>query len=159
MAMRIVTGRQVPDDVRRLLGTVPEWFGRPESNDAYVESARTLPTWTAVADDGEVVGVCVVRHHTPVSSEIELIAVDRSLHRRGIGRLLVDVLERELVARGVRVLQVKTFGPSGHSAEYELTRQFYEAIGFLPLEENFDIWGADNPCLILVKFLPASPAA
>ena len=73
--MRIVTGRQVPDDVRRLLDGIPEWFGRPESNDEYVESSRTLPTWAAVSDDGEVVGVCVVRHHTSVSSEIELIAV------------------------------------------------------------------------------------
>jgi GNAT superfamily N-acetyltransferase len=95
-----------------------------------------------------------VRHHTPVSSEIELIAVDRALHRRGVGRMLVATVERELVGLGVRVLQVKTFGPSGNSSEYELTRQFYEGIGFLPMEENLDIWGADTPCLILVKFLP-----
>lgn len=157
--MRIVTGRQVPDDVRRLLGGLPEWFGRPESNDAYVESARTLPTWAAVSDSGEVVGVCVVRHHTPVSSEIELLAVDRALHRSGIGRRLVEAVERDAVTLGVQVLQVKTFGPSGDSAEYALTRRFYEALGFLPMEENLDIWGDDNPCLILVKFLPNSSAA
>ena len=144
----------MPDDVRRLLDGIPEWFGRPESNDEYVESARTLPTWAAVSDDGEVVGVCVVRHHTSVSSEIELIAVDRALHRHGVGRLLVGEVERELVTLGVRVLQVKTFGPSGNSAEYELTRRFYEAIGFLPMAENHDIWGADTPCLIMVRFLP-----
>jgi hypothetical protein len=71
-----------------------------------------------------------------------------------VGRLLVGEVERELVTLGVRVLQVKTFGPSGNSAEYELTRRFYEAIGFLPMEENHDIWGADTPCLIMVKFLP-----
>lgn len=31
----------VADDVARLLVTVPERFGRPESNAEYVESART----------------------------------------------------------------------------------------------------------------------
>jgi GNAT superfamily N-acetyltransferase len=156
--MKIVTGRQFPDEVERLLDGLPAWFGRPESNAEYVDASRTLPTWAAVADDGPLVGVCVVRHHTPVSSEIELLAVDSHLHRQGVGRLLVESVERDLASLGVKVLQVKTFGPSGESAEYELTRRFYEAIGFLPMEENHQIWGDDTPCLILVKFVPPSTA-
>lgn len=32
--------QQVPDDVERLLATVPEWFGQPESNAEYIEAAR-----------------------------------------------------------------------------------------------------------------------
>ena len=31
------------------------------------------------------------------------------------------------------------------------TRAFYESVGFMPLEERNDIWGAGNPCLISVK--------
>ena len=46
---------------------------------------------------------------------------------------------------------MKTFGPSGDSEEYERTRAFYAALGFLPLEERTDIWDEDNPCLISVK--------
>ena len=58
----------------------------------------------------------------------------------------------DLTASGVRLLQVKTLGPSGASEEYALdARAFYEAIGFLPLEERTDIWGPANPCLIMVK--------
>jgi hypothetical protein len=34
----------VPNDVNRLLNSVPEWFGIPESNIAYVEAARSLET-------------------------------------------------------------------------------------------------------------------
>lgn len=37
----------VPGDVERLLASVPEWFGRPESNTEYVEAARTKETWVA----------------------------------------------------------------------------------------------------------------
>lgn len=150
MGIVIVTGRQCPDDVERLLGGLPMWFGIEESNRGYVEAARRLPTWVAL-DSDDVVGVCVVRHHQPQSSEIELLAVDASLHRRGIGRALVDAVEDDLRARGIRLLQVKTFGPSGESVEYERTRAFYVSMGYIPLEESLTIWGPDNPCLISVK--------
>lgn len=46
---------------------------------------------------------------------------------------------------------MKTFGPSGDSVEYERTRRFYEGVGFVAMEERTDIWGPDNPCLMLVK--------
>jgi ribosomal protein S18 acetylase RimI-like enzyme len=117
---------------------------------SYVDAARTLPSTFALRDD-EVVGVCVVRHHTPVAAEIEVLAVERTLHRQGIGQRLVQTVESRLREIGVALLQVKTRGPSGVSEEYERTRAFYESIGFLPLEERTDIWGTDNPCLILVK--------
>ena len=50
-------------------------------------------------------------------------------------------------------LQVKTLGPSHPSEHYAATRQFYVARGFRPLEELTEIWGEDNPCLIMVKRL------
>jgi hypothetical protein len=64
---------------------------------------------------------------------------------------LVEHLGGELRERGVKLLQVKTFGPSGDSVEYERTRAFYVSMGFIPLEERTDIWDENNPCLISVK--------
>lgn len=150
MDVRIERGGQHPDDVARLLDLLPDWFGIEESNRGYVEAARSLPTFAAVVD-GRVVGVCLIRVHTQVAAEIELIAVDPRLHRQGIGRRLLAAVETDLGSSGTKVLQVKTFGPSGESEEYERTRAFYEAVGFWPLEERTDIWGPDNPCLISVK--------
>jgi hypothetical protein len=63
----------------------------------------------------------------------------------------VQAVEHDLREQGARLLEVKTRGPSGHSVEYARTRAFYEAVGFLPLEERTDIWGPENPCLISVK--------
>jgi ribosomal protein S18 acetylase RimI-like enzyme len=150
MEVTIVSGGHRPDVVERLLRDLPEWFGIEQSILSYVDAARTLPNTFALRDD-EVVGVCVIRRHTPVAAEIEVLAVERTLHRQGIGRRLVQAAEAGLRESGVRLLQVKTFGPSGVSDEYARTRAFYESIGFLPLEERTDIWGADNPCLISVK--------
>ena len=81
------------------------------------------------------------------------MAVDVTRHRRGIGTALLERAEQELRGAGVRYLQVKTLGPSQPDDEYERTRLFYEARGFVALEEMLDVWPEDNPMLILVKAL------
>ena len=156
--IRIVTDGHWPDAVAALLRDLPEWFGIESSVLAYVDAARTLPGAAALAGD-EIVGVCLIRRHTDVAVEIELLAVRRGLHRSGIGRRLLDRVEADRAADGIRLLQVKTFGPSGESIEYERTRAFYRACGYLPLEERTDIWGPENPCLISVKPLTRGPSA
>ena len=150
MDVRIDTVGHWPDAVAALLHDLPEWFGIEASVRAYIEEARTLPGAAAVAGD-DVVGVCLVRHHTDVAAEIELLAVRRDLHRHGIGRRLLERVESDARAGGIKLLQVKTFGPSGESVEYERTRAFYRALGYLPLEERTDIWAPGNPCLFMVK--------
>ena len=150
MAITIEPGQQCPDDVERILRELPEWFGLEESLLGYVESARTLPT-TVAREGDEIIGVCVVRTHNPRAAEIEVLAVARQRHRAGVGRSLLERVTDDLAGDGVELLQVKTFGPSGASTEYEQTRAFYEAVGFVPLEERLDIWGPENPCLIMVR--------
>ena len=78
------------------------------------------------------------------------MALDR--HRHGLGRTLVDHATDLLRDRRVEYLQVKTLGPSRENAEYAMTRAFYEAMDFRPLEETA-LWGEANPCLIMVKHL------
>jgi ribosomal protein S18 acetylase RimI-like enzyme len=152
----ISTGQQAPEFVDGLLRSLPEWFGIESSNSGYVESAKELPTYLAhpAGDDGQApVGVLLAARHFPGAAEIYLLAVDRSLHRSGVGRALLDALERDLIADGVTYLQVKTLGPSHPDPNYVKTRLFYESLGFAPLEENHDLWPA-NPCLIMIKVLP-----
>jgi coenzyme F420-0:L-glutamate ligase/coenzyme F420-1:gamma-L-glutamate ligase len=72
-------------------------------------------------------------------------------HRRGAGRALVDAAESWCRAHGIRYLQVKTLGPSASTRGYEATRAFYEAMGFVALEELYGLWDEDNPALLLVK--------
>lgn len=143
----------VPDDVERLLATVPEWFGRPDSNAEYIEAARSLETWTVRDGEDHVIGVTLVSHHFPRSSEIHLTVVDRDVHGQGVGSAMIRAIEDDLRQRGVDILSVKTLGHSHPDPNYACTRQFYETVGFVPLEET-ELWGADTPCLIMVKSLP-----
>lgn len=149
----------VPDAVERILATLPEWFGRPEVNAAYVETSRAAETWTVREPSGpgaggpgagEVVGLLLVERHFPHVAEVHLVAVERGHRGRGVGRALLGALEEDARVRGVRLLEVKTLGASYPDAGYARTRAFYEAAGFLPLEQTA-LWGEGTPCLIMVK--------
>lgn len=146
--------RQDPVAVERLLRSLPSWFGVESSLRQYVLDAAQLPSYLAAAADGDVVGALLVKRHTAHSAEIHLMAVDPGRHRQGVGRALLTAAEADLVADGVRFLQVKTRGPSRPDPGYEKTRAFYSACGFTPLEEILDLWDEENPCLIMVKTLP-----
>jgi hypothetical protein len=50
-------------------------------------------------------------------------------------------------------LHVKTLAPSDPDPGYAATRRFYEATGFVPLEELPQVWGPENPCLLMVRVL------
>jgi ribosomal protein S18 acetylase RimI-like enzyme len=158
-AWTVTSGQQAPETVDRLLRTLPDWFGIESSNIGYVEAARTLPTylaWRAAGQEQvaavEPAGVLLAERHFPTAAEIHLVAVQPDQHRRGAGRALVQALERDLVADGVRLLEVKTLGPSFPDEGYQRTRRFYAGLGFEPLEEITGLWPG-NPCLIMVKVL------
>lgn len=151
----VTSGKQAPETVGRLLRSLSGWFGVESSNAGYVAAARTLPTylaWPADQVGRQAAGVLLAERHFPAAAEIHLLAVQPDLHRSGAGRALVDALESDLRADGVRLLQVKTLGPSYPDAGYDRTREFYVAMGFEPLQEITGLW-PDNPCLIMVKTL------
>lgn len=156
-AVELAVARSDPDPraAERLLRLLPNWFGIESSTQEYVEDARHLPTYLAAAAGQPPVGILLVRRHFPEAAEVHLMAVDPAWHRRGIGRRLLAAAERDLSADDVRLLQVKTLSASRPDPNYGRTREFYLAMGFLPLEELLDLW-PDNPCLVMVKPLAAT---
>lgn len=150
---RVTSGTPAPDVVERLLRSLPDWFGIESSTTEYIRMAGELPAYLAWRKDAEQPsGALLAVRHFPRAAEIYLMAVDPSEHRSGAGRALVQALERDLAADGVRFLQVKTLGPSWPDAGYARTREFYQAMGFEPLEEINGLWPG-NPCLVMVKLL------
>jgi len=162
----VTSGEQAPETVDRLLRLLPDWFGIESANAGYVMKAHELPTYLAWPARGpaagtpepQPVGVLLAARHFPESAEVYLLAVAPAMHRRGIGRALVEALQADLITDGVELLQVKTLGPSLPDASYDRTRRFYLRMGFRPLEEIPDLWPG-NPCLIMVKVLAPRPAA
>jgi GNAT superfamily N-acetyltransferase len=130
-----------------VLGDLRDWFGFEDVNAAYARDVAELPTF-AIGDDAFL----ALKLHTALAAEVYVMGVCRAHHARGHGTALLRAAEEYLRARGFEYLQVKTLGPSHPDPGYARTRRFYEARGFVPLEEIHSLW-EHNPCLILVKRL------
>ena len=133
-----------------ILAELPEWFGLPQSNASYARLADDGPAWIAEVD-GEAAGLMVLKPHFDTAVEIELMAVRPGRHRSGLGRALVDQANAVAADRGALYLTVKTRGPSKPYEPYERTRAFYQAMGFVALEEFAELWDAENPALFMVR--------
>jgi GNAT superfamily N-acetyltransferase len=136
-----------------ILRALPAWFGIEDAIVHYAEEIDRLPTFRAVDAAGQTLGFASIKQHTPYAAEVYVMAVRREAHRQGIGRALVVAAEDWLRGQGVEYLQVKTLSPTHADPNYARTRAFYAAVGFRPLEELEELWGEQNPCLLMVKRL------
>jgi GNAT superfamily N-acetyltransferase len=144
-----IARRPAGADCASILAELSEWFGIPQSNAEYAEYAEREPTWVA-EEGGDVVGVMTLVDHGFSAIDIHPLAVRRDAHHHGVGKALVSQAVTETLALGRSYLTVKTRGPSLPYEPYERTRMFYLAVGFEPLEEFTEIWGPENPCLIMI---------
>jgi GNAT superfamily N-acetyltransferase len=138
-------------ECEKVMRSLPGWFGIEEAILDYARSTESMETYVAESG-GAVVGFVTLNQRSSATAEIHVMALRPEFHGQGVGRRLVEHVERVLADRPIEFLEVKTVGPSLPNAEYERTRGFYEHVGFRPLEEN-DLWGEDSPCLIMVKHL------
>jgi len=82
---------------------------------------------TVAVDETDVLGfVAVVVNSADASAEIDMIAVDPALPRRGVGRALTAQALEQLRAAGCTLAVVATGGDPGHAPAGGL----YEAAGF-----------------------------
>jgi ribosomal protein S18 acetylase RimI-like enzyme len=135
-----------------ILRALPDWFGIEEAIVHYVSESEQLPTFLA-GQAGATVGFLSLKEHNPYAAEIYVMGIKAEAHRQGIGRALVVAVEAYLRERGAEYLQVKTLAALHPDPYYAKTRQFYTAMGFRPLEVFTELWGNENPCLLLVKRL------
>ncbi len=135
---------------RSVLDDLPEWFGILEAKIAYASKSAVSPM-VGCRVDGVMAGFASLVVQTRAAAEIHVMGVYRRFHRRGVGTALMDGAVRWAVRRGSQFLTVKTLAPIHPDPHYADTRAFYEAVGFAPLELFPDLWGADNPCLFMVR--------
>jgi ribosomal protein S18 acetylase RimI-like enzyme len=149
MPVTVLSGRGAI--CREVIESLPEWFGLPASNEAYVVAAKNLPMVACFEPNGDVMGFVSIKAHTASASELYVLGVKRNWHRRGIGRRLIEAAAQLAASQGARFLTVKTLAPSHPDANYAATRRFYEAVGFLPIEEFPTLWNTGNPCLLMLR--------
>jgi len=152
-----LTGQGAPAEV--ILRALPDWFGIESAIVDYARAADGLPTFVAEAD-AQSIGFVTLRPTSAFAAELHVMGVLPAWHRRGVGRALVERAAAHASAEGLAFLHVKTLAASDPDPGYASTRAFYAAAGFVPLEELPQVWGPENPCLIMVRALAwPAPAA
>jgi GNAT superfamily N-acetyltransferase len=135
-----------------ILRSLPNWFGAEESILDYVKTTKEMPFYV-VYDGNTPIGFVAIKIHNRYTAEVYVMGVLQDYHRRGIGKFLINQCEEFCLEKGLEFLSVKTLDESRPSKSYEKTRVFYTSVGFRPLEVFKTLWGEENPCLYMVKYL------
>ena len=136
--------------VAEVLKDLPEWFGIPESTQAYIEGTTDLQVWAAY-QESDLTGFVSLSYSSEDCAEIDCLSVKKAYQGRKIGSQLLATLESE-ARKKVDYLQVKTVA-EGSNKDYDRTNVFYRSLGFKKLEIFPQLWGSQNPCQILIKKL------
>ena len=134
--------------VAEVLKDLPEWFGIPESTQAYIEGAKDLQVWAAY-QEGDLLGFVSLSYSSEDCAEIDCLGVKKAHQGRGIGSQLLATLESESCKK-VDYLQVKTVAECSNK-DYDRTNVFYRSLCFKKLEIFPQLWDLKNPCQILIK--------
>lgn len=110
--------------------------------------------WLTV-DDGAPVAVayCIPEPMTEGTWNLLLIAVHPDAQGRGIGGAVMDHVEREVTARGARLLLVETSGLPA----FERTRAFYRELGYHEEARIREFYDAGDDKVVFRKALSSPP--
>jgi GNAT superfamily N-acetyltransferase len=133
-----------------ILATLPEWFGIKSARDTYIHHASHAPMLGAELDES-IIGYVSLEVHLGNNCEIHSMGVIPRWHRNGVGAALIEASAKWARSRGIGYLSVKTLSDKHPDENYAKTRSFYKACGFVPFEELPTLWGANLPCLMLVR--------
>ncbi len=86
---------------------------------------------------------------TAASFDLYWIAVDPRFQRQGVGRMLIDAVERQVAAKGGERIYIDTSG----RGQYQPTRSFYERSGFRCEARLTDFYAPGDDRVIYVKSL------
>ena len=105
------------------------------------EMSENIRDFTAVYLGERLLACGALHFYTPTCAEVRSLAVDPTLKTRGLGRLIVDTLEREAVENDLHALFAFTYVPG-----------FFRKMGFRSVERGelpLKVW---KDCLRCPKF-------
>lgn len=149
---RVTNPREKSQICEEVLRALPQWFGIEEATRSYILGVAQTDFFV-IRLGPLAIGFISLVHHNEFTSEIYCMGLFQEVHGRGLGKQLLNEAENFLKGQRKKFLTVKTLGDSFPDPGYERTKQFYRAVGFIPLEESTEIWGPQVPCLFMVKVL------
>ena len=148
ISVRKIQKKDIPK-CSAILRRLPQWFGIEESILEYEQNLHALDGYVAETESS-IVGFVGLKRYGEFSIEIDVIGVEPDLRRSGIGRKLLEHVEKHATTTWTKLLHMKTLAPSDPDENYTETRAFWEANGYIPMDAH-ELWGKENPCQVMVK--------
>jgi GNAT superfamily N-acetyltransferase len=154
MSLKVYQARKGKSAIcEKIIRQLPEWFGVEKAIREYIKGVADYPMFLC-AVGSEIVGFISIKKHNKYTAEIYVMGVIKERHRSGVGKRLIEAVQKYLKTKKFEFLTVKTLSPTVTYKPYQKTRKFYEAMSFRPIEDFGEkIWGKGNPCLLLAKSL------
>jgi ribosomal protein S18 acetylase RimI-like enzyme len=150
--IKITDGKLKKSYAEQILKRLPEWFGKEDSLIQYVETVDKYPFFGAFKNK-ECVGFFSGMIHHERTGEIYVCGIHPQHHHKGLGKELYKTLEQYFINQGCEYVMVKTLSALHPDKHYALTRKFYQAVGFKAFYTDQNVWGEENPCLMMIKYL------
>ena len=153
MIIQEITDKQDKKQIAAsILEALPNWFGIQEARQRYISESGNLPFFAAI-DQSRPVGFLVMEETSQYATEIYVMGVLPDRHNQGIGTSLLNTVMQWAKEKGYEFLLVKTLDESHPDIYYAKTRKFYASVGFKPLVCLPELWGKENPCLIMIQHI------
>ncbi len=134
------TLKEIPNIQKILEPYIKEGIILKRDND---EVATNIRSYTLIYIDNKPVGVGALHVFSPFLGEIRSLGVDKNFQRKGIGKLLVEILLKEAKHLGVKEVLTLTY-----------KKDFFEKLGFVEIDKQAipdkKIWADCIKC----KFFP-----
>lgn len=105
------------------------------------EMSENIRDFTVICSGDRVLGCAALHFYGSTAAEVRSLAVDPSFKSQGLGKLLVEAVEREAVDFGLELLFAFTYVP-----------KFFEKLGFIVVDRGELPLKAWKDCLRCPKF-------
>lgn len=139
MILRKATMRDIPGILSLINSYASKGTMLPRTEFEIAECVRDFVV--AVDLDGRIVGCGALHFYTPSAAEVRSLAVDPGDKGRGVGRRIVELLEKEAAATGVSSLFAFTYVPG-----------FFSKLGYSHVDRGLLPQKAWKDCLRCPKF-------
>jgi ribosomal protein S18 acetylase RimI-like enzyme len=133
-----------------ILHGLPEWFGIEDAIVDFCAASEKLPM-VVIVDDEKPIGFCSLKVNYGVNCELYVLGILPQYHHQRLGQRMMAFIEEYCRKQDIRYLSVKTLSESHPDEFYGRTRRFYEKCGFIAFAEFPELWGLENPCLLMIK--------
>lgn len=136
---------------REVLLDLPEWFGLPESTQAYIDQVKDM-VFISIGQE-ECMGFCALDTSNALQVNLHVLGLKKIYHNQGIGGELIKFITAYGRENGYGYLSVLTLSGQHESIEYGLTRKFYLKTGFKEFIDLPSLWDPCNPAVLMVKVI------